>query len=144
MGGGINLRFGLEIKIFISLISKIFFLLLLFFFKESPCFEFVLYCMYNFNDKIRLEGFSDDLFRTEMDALADLDKALKQEIFLREKGRTKWLVDGDRNTEFFHSLLKRRKARKPLSSVQIGDKITTDPNQISDHVKSYYEQLPWK
>ena len=38
--------------------------------------------------RIRVEGFSDDLFRIESDALADLDRVLgQQEVLLREKSR---------------------------------------------------------
>jgi len=44
---------------------------------------------------IKIEGFSDDLLRIESDALADLDRVLRQqEIFLMKKSRVRWLVEG--------------------------------------------------
>ncbi|KAK0570758.1 hypothetical protein LWI29_005954 [Acer saccharum] len=103
----------------------------------------------NANEKVMLiqgrigsEGFSEDLFRLETNALADLDRVLKQqEIFLKEKSRVKWLAEGDRNSTFFHSLLKRRGGNKPLSSIQIGENISYDPTEIGEHVSSFYQHL---
>ncbi|KAK2647816.1 hypothetical protein Ddye_015305 [Dipteronia dyeriana] len=92
--------------------------------------------------RIGSEGFSDDLFRLETAALADLDSALKQqEIFLKEKSRVRWLAEGDRNSNFFHSLLKRRRGNKTLSSIQIGENISNDPMDIGEHVSSFYQHL---
>ena len=78
----------------------------------------------NANEKMMLiqgmigsKGFSDDLFLLETAALADSDSVLKQqEIFLKEKSRVKLLAEGDWNSNFFHSLLKRRggKSHFPL------------------------------
>ncbi|KAK3222119.1 hypothetical protein Dsin_009144 [Dipteronia sinensis] len=97
----------------------------------------------NANEKVMLiqgmigsEGFLDDLFRLETSTLADLDSVLKQhEIFLKEKSRVRWLAEGDRNSKFFHSLLKRRGGNKALSSIQIGENISYDPTEI-EHVPS--------
>ncbi|KAK3192976.1 hypothetical protein Dsin_024286 [Dipteronia sinensis] len=103
----------------------------------------------NANEKVMLiqgrigsEGFSDDLFRLKTSALTYLDSILKQqEIFLKEKSRVRWLAEGDRNSKFFHSLLKRRGGNKALSSIQIGENISCDPNKISEHVSSFYQHL---
>ena len=103
----------------------------------------------NANEKVMLiqgrigfEGFSDDLFRLETSALADLDSILKQqEIFLREKSRVRWLAEGDRNSKFFHSLLNRKGGNKPISSIQIGENISYDPTEIGEHVSSFYQHL---
>ncbi|KAK2661124.1 hypothetical protein Ddye_007657 [Dipteronia dyeriana] len=73
--------------------------------------------------RIGSEGFSNDLLHLETTALADLDSALKQqEIFLKEKSRVRWLAEGDQNSNFFHSLLKRRREARlfpPFKLVKI-------------------------
>ena len=50
------------------------------------------------------------------------------------------VCEGDRNTNFFHSLLKLREGRWSLSSMHIGDDIIYDPDGIGEHV-SYYQHL---
>ncbi|KAI9182546.1 hypothetical protein LWI28_026412 [Acer negundo] len=90
-------------------------------------------------DRISTEGFSDDLFRLESAALVDLNNVLKQqETFLKEKSRVRWLAEGDWNSKFFHSLLKRRGGNKPLSSIQFGKNISYDPIEIGEHISSFY------
>ncbi|KAK3204284.1 hypothetical protein Dsin_018330 [Dipteronia sinensis] len=105
--------------------------------------------VFNANEKLMFihgrigsEGFLDDLFRLETSALADLDNVLKQqEIFLKEKSRVRWLAEGNRNSKFFHSLLKRRGGNKTLSSIQIGENISYGPAKIGEHVSSFYQHL---
>lgn len=41
-----------------------------------------------------------------------------QENFLREKARVWWAKDGDRNTGYYHSLLRIRKAKQPLAMLR--------------------------
>ena len=58
------------------------------------------------NVQIRLSnfGFSEDLFLSESNIHHDLDVLLRrQECFLRDRSRVKWLQGGDRNTSFFHT-----------------------------------------
>ncbi|KAK3229338.1 hypothetical protein Dsin_001219 [Dipteronia sinensis] len=92
--------------------------------------------------RIGFEGFSDDIFRLETSALADLHSVLKQhEIFPKEKSRVRWLAEGDRNSKFFHSLLKHKGGNKALSSIQIGENISYDPAEIGEHVSSFYQHF---
>ena len=69
-------------------------------------------------ERIRIEGFPNDLLLIQSDALADLDRVLgQQEVLLKEKSRIKWLVEEDQNTNFFHYLLKHREGMRSLSSI---------------------------
>lgn len=64
-------------------------------------------------DLVQLEisdhGPSDERFRHEDAAQARYQTDLSlHDIFLREKARIRWLVDGDRNTSFLHNMVKIR------------------------------------
>ncbi|XP_056690476.1 uncharacterized protein [Spinacia oleracea] len=58
------------------------------------------------------------------------------------KSREDWLVDGDKNTPYFHkSVLIRRKKNKNISlNSEVGEAIS-DPIKLADHIKSYFEKL---
>ncbi|KAK1274063.1 hypothetical protein QJS04_geneDACA010725 [Acorus gramineus] len=50
-----------------------------------------------------------------------LDLLHVEESFLRQKSRQMWLSDGDRNSQFFHSMVKSRIARNSIRSEQLQD-----------------------
>lgn len=78
-------------------------------------------------DCIAFEGFSYDNFQEEMESLAALDSLLlHHNLCLRDKCHVKWLSDWDRNTSCFYSLLRSRKARKPLAYLLIGNSLVSD------------------
>ncbi|XP_043705329.1 uncharacterized protein LOC122655176 [Telopea speciosissima] len=43
---------------------------------------------------------------------------LQEEIFWRQKSRVKWLKEGDRNTKFFHNLVKARRCKKGVECIK--------------------------
>ena len=65
--------------------------------------------------KEKVEGLfaNDDATNEEIsEALKELSTALKaEELFWRQKSRVLWLTDGDRNSKYFHALVKKRRAR---------------------------------
>ncbi|KAF3432461.1 hypothetical protein FNV43_RR27201 [Rhamnella rubrinervis] len=60
---------------------------------------------------------------------------------LAEECRVKWLRDGDRNSKFFHSLLRVRKSQRPLSSLSIQGINISDEATIRSHIVDYYRSL---
>ena len=93
-------------------------------------------------NRLASEGHSDDLLRLEMEAIADLDKLLsQQEVFLLEQSHVKWLKEGDRNSSFFHNVLKRHRSKKLLSHMKIGDVIVENVDQISSHLQDFYKNF---
>lgn len=73
-----------------------------------------------------------------MYAHASLDDALKrQEFLLRERcSRIKRLKNGDRNTTFFHSLLKAQ-VQQSLFSLEVNGTLTHDHKAIFYAIISY-------
>lgn len=87
-------------------------------------------------------GPIDSLHIQEKEALEHYNSILDQEAtFLRQKSRSSWLQDGDRNTAFFHRSLKVTKGHGGIASLLINDELTGDRTLIRDHVVSYYEGL---
>ncbi|XP_043694325.1 uncharacterized protein LOC122645036 [Telopea speciosissima] len=46
---------------------------------------------------------------------------LQEEIFWRQKSRVRWLKEGDRNTNFFHTSAKMRRLRQSVSKIKDGN-----------------------
>ncbi|KAK1293051.1 hypothetical protein QJS10_CPB17g00611 [Acorus calamus] len=71
-----------------------------------------------------------------------LDLVRVEESFMRQKSRQLWLSEGDRNTNFFYSMVKSRIARNSIRSVQLLDgSISSDPLTIKKHAVDYFEAL---
>jgi len=57
--------------------------------------------------------FLKDLYARETEIKAEIDSILsRQELLNKENSRIKWLRKGDKNSTFFHALLKRRKINR--------------------------------
>ena len=53
----------------------------------------------------------------------------------------KWLQDGDCNSSFFYSSIKRKQCQSVLSSLSIDGVITDDQSIVKDHIIRFYEDL---
>ena len=65
------------------------------------------------------------------------------EIYWRERGGEKWLLEGDANTCFFHLVANGRRRKKTILSLDTGNEgeATSDPNQIQKLIYDYYKQI---
>jgi hypothetical protein len=50
-------------------------------------------------------------------------------------------LEGDRNTKYFHKLAKIKTSTKIINSLQDGETVITNQEQISEHVVNYYKNL---
>ncbi|KAL0413165.1 UNVERIFIED_CONTAM: putative mitochondrial protein [Sesamum radiatum] len=73
---------------------------------------------------------------------AKLQQALTiEEDFWRQKSACKWVLEGERNTRYFHSLVRKKRARTTLSSITHDDRILTDVQQIRDSGVQFFQTL---
>jgi hypothetical protein len=98
--------------------------------------------LHNIQNNIQASGPTDALLIEEKNVHGMLEEALnRQEMFWQEKAKINWHLNGDRNTKYFHRLVKIKNTTKTITSLQDGDNILTDYNQISDHIINYYKNL---
>ncbi|XP_045802493.1 uncharacterized protein LOC123896099 [Trifolium pratense] len=87
-------------------------------------------------------GYTDALGDEEKLAQVSLNDALRvQEYFWRDKSRSKWFVEGDRNTGYFHKLTKIRHISNRMIRLKAGDNYIEDINDIEHHVLNFYKEL---
>ncbi|XP_057770764.1 uncharacterized protein LOC130990559 [Salvia miltiorrhiza] len=91
---------------------------------------------------ISSDGYTDDLFDKEVLAQAKINIALSRKSeLLRQKSRVSWLQDGDRNTAFFHTLLRCKKKPLIISHLEINGSMVYDSAIIGQHIVDYFTQL---
>lgn len=78
----------------------------------------------------------------EKELMMEINEILKQQHqLLLQKSRATWLVDGDRNTAFFHRVLRVSRAKSDLSSIMIDGVLCEDATLISNHIQEFYKSL---
>ncbi|KAH7855337.1 hypothetical protein Vadar_023843 [Vaccinium darrowii] len=83
----------------------------------------------------------------EMGQIRALEKELgeawvQEERFWRQKARISWMVEGDRNTSFFHAKVTQRRKRNAIAGIQNSDgSWCDDPEDITKEFVQYFHQL---
>lgn len=82
------------------------------------------------------------LFKLEKEAHSWLDGLLLQQEFMyKDRCRVNWLAHWDRNSTYFHNILKARNAQKAIDVHSINGTITSDKATISSHIVHLYSSL---
>ncbi|KAH7847914.1 hypothetical protein Vadar_031561 [Vaccinium darrowii] len=67
---------------------------------------------------------------------------VQEEKFWRQKARILWMVEGDRNTSFFHAKVTQRRKRNAIAGIQNSDgSWCDDPEDIAKEFVQYFHQL---
>ena len=62
----------------------------------------------------------------------------KERLDLKQKARIKWAIEGDENTNFFHSLVKHKRRRNNLKGLICDGSWMVDPVVIQDLVVNHF------
>ncbi|KAK8656712.1 hypothetical protein V6N13_098653 [Hibiscus sabdariffa] len=86
---------------------------------------------------------SSFLVRLEHDLQLELESLLDQEELLwRRKSRSDWVLQGDRNTAYFHRKAKQRKVRNRITSLQLPDgSWCDDENILRSEAANFFRDL---
>ena len=76
-------------------------------------------------------------------ALKELSTALKaEEMFWRQKSRVLWLREGDRNSKYFHALVKQRRAKNRITQLlDENGNVVEDEEGLVAIATSYFRQI---
>ncbi|KAK4425145.1 hypothetical protein Salat_1708400 [Sesamum alatum] len=65
-------------------------------------------------------------------AMAEWQMAISiEEDYWKQKSSCKWVLEGDRNTRFFHSMVQKKRACTTISSITDEGRIITNPTEIA-------------
>ncbi|XP_028106681.1 uncharacterized protein LOC114305745 [Camellia sinensis] len=57
-----------------------------------------------------------------------------------QKSRLNWDLKEDKNTKYFHVVVKSRQGRNEINSLSIGDEVFEDPNKVKQEVQAYFQR----
>lgn len=58
-----------------------------------------------------------------------------------QKTRTRWLQDGDRNTKFFHAVIRERRRMNTITLQEANGEVINDPKIIAQHAATFFGNL---
>ncbi|KAL0462890.1 UNVERIFIED_CONTAM: LINE-1 reverse transcriptase [Sesamum latifolium] len=93
-------------------------------------------------DKCYHRNPSDNNLITLNKLNAEVIQTLNMESdFWRQKSNCKWLELGERNTKFFHSMVKKKRVKSRIHRILEEDEEITDPDQIKQSAADYFRNL---
>ncbi|KAH7848623.1 hypothetical protein Vadar_005240 [Vaccinium darrowii] len=95
----------------------------------------------------KLESIGSDQRSGEVGEVRALEKELstawdQEEKYWRQKARVNWMVQGDRNTSFFHAKVSQRRKRNAISGVQNSNGVWCDnPDDVANEFVKYFQGI---
>lgn len=92
--------------------------------------------------RVPVPNAPDEVATEEKVLMQEINDILKnQHLLMRQKSRSNWLFDGDRNTSFIHRALRVSKGRISISSLMINGELCEEKMVIVDHILDFYKNL---
>lgn len=60
----------------------------------------------------------------------------RRELYWAQNSRVSWLKEGDRNTNFFHSIASNKRRKNGIDGIDIGGETVKDPAQIKQEASN--------
>ena len=93
-------------------------------------------------EEIDREGHTNMLMEQEKQAQINLENVLNmEECFWHEKAKVKWHAEGDRNTSYFHKIVKIKNTSSLITNLKNGDEFLTNQEEISAHIVNHFTNL---
>lgn len=103
------------------------------------------------NTQKKIEIIKEQLERAQTDDTATSEELLnlkwnlcttfrEEELYWRQKSRSLWLKDGDKNTKFFHAITKQRRARNRITKLKKPDGWWAESEESIEKVATEYFQ----
>ncbi|KAK3206390.1 hypothetical protein Dsin_020436 [Dipteronia sinensis] len=94
------------------------------------------------------EGWLTSLREERLKLIADLWKGLRlEEQKWWQKSRVKWLVEGDKNTRFFHNVSNTRRRNNFIGNILFNGVVHSAPTQVKEGVfnffKDHFKNVTW-
>ncbi|KAL2252555.1 UNVERIFIED_CONTAM: hypothetical protein Sindi_0050200 [Sesamum indicum] len=75
-------------------------------------------------------------------ATAELTFALSvEECYWKQKAACRWLTEGEKNTKYFHTLVKKKRKQSHIHAIQHNGTTLTKPEEIKDSVVEYFKRV---
>ena len=85
---------------------------------------------------------SPKLYERKVEISAELYNLLvEEEVAWMQKSHEKWLLKGDRNTDYFHRLVNGRRRRNTIFSLSCGDEMIEGTKNLLKHATEFYKEL---
>ncbi|XP_060967001.1 uncharacterized protein LOC133035175 [Cannabis sativa] len=96
-------------------------------------------------DNLAREPNNNILLQEEKVKSLEYVAALKQySVFLRQQSKVSWLQNGDDNTRYFHSFLKKRRLENRITTFERNGMIVDDYNQVVEHFLNHFRNFMGK
>ena len=64
-----------------------------------------------------------------------------EEAYWRQRGRQRWLLEGDANTAYFHAIANGRRRKCAIGSLVTDQGIITEQGALQEHIYTFYRNL---